>query len=352
MPLTIESRWDETVVRDERGATVARQRVPPDPEALALRVRLRREGALTPEEEAAIAAAPPGTLETTDRRIASHGLRWRASARSAVGTVDPPPRRLWREVLLAEAERALAAGWDPSIHVDEAVRALRDTDRALNLLGERVASWASRDHPGLDPGDAARACRTLLGEEGGDRGTADPRTAPAPGLEKARNALAGAYRGLEEARGAIEAAIRSGGAERTPNLSALLGPELAAQIVSAAGGLERLSRLPASTVQVLGAEKAFFEHLRGRAPPPRHGILFLHPRIQSAGRRARGRLARALAGTVAIAARLDRAGRPVAPALADAFEARARAVAAGTAREPRAAPPGRGRPRIRPRRPT
>ena len=73
---------------------------------------------------------------------------------------------------------------------------------------------------------------------------------------------------------------------------------------------------------VLGAERAFFEHLRGRAPPPRHGLLFLHPAIQSAPRGERGKLARALAGKVSIAARLDVAGAPIHPELAQAFDAR------------------------------
>jgi len=92
--------------------------------------------------------------------------------------------------------------------------------------------------------------------------------------------------------------------------------------VAQAGGLDRLARLPASTVQVLGAERAFFEHLRGRAPPPRHGLLFLHPQIQSAPKSVRGKLARALAGKVAIAARRDREGSPVLPELKTAFERR------------------------------
>ena len=108
--------------------------------------------------------------------------------------------------------------------------------------------------------------------------------------------------------------------EKTPNLSALLGPDLAARLMAQARGLDRLARLPASTIQVLGAERAFFEHLRGNAAPPRHGLLFLHPAIQSASRYERGKLSRTLAGKVAIAARLDRAGRPVDPSLLRAFE--------------------------------
>ncbi|MFG1530328.1 MAG: ATP-binding protein, partial [Thermoplasmata archaeon] len=126
---------------------------------------------------------------------------------------------------------------------------------------------------------------------------------------------------------------------RAPNLSALLGPDLAARLLARAGGLARLSRLPAGTIQVLGAERAFFEHLRGRAPPPRHGLLFLHPRIQSAPRSERGKLARALAGKAAIAARLDASGAPIRPDLRAAFDARATQVR--SQRLARRAPPNR-----------
>ncbi|MCI4340676.1 MAG: ATP-binding protein, partial [Thermoplasmata archaeon] len=128
------------------------------------------------------------------------------------------------------------------------------------------------------------------------------------------------------------------------NISALLGPLLAARMLAQAGGLDRLARLPASTIQVLGAEKAFFEHLRGRAPPPRHGLLFLHPSIQGAPRRLRGKLARALAGKVAIAARIDREGGALRPELGASYDARAKAVktmgtGAGRTRPKRSRPP-------------
>ncbi len=338
MAAEIESRWEETVVVGSDGRIRARFPVPSDPRELLARIALRRVGALTPEEERAIQEAGAEPLRTRDRRIASHGVPFQAGGHPSP---RPPPedRAARREVLLTAAERQLAASWDPSVHLEEGVRALRDLDRAINLLGERVGSWTSRDRPELDPGDASRAARELLDPAPGV--VPDPRTAPPESLENGRRALARAFRQLEAARSEIDQAIRSTAPDRTPNLSALLGPELAAQMVSAAGGLDRLSRLPASTVQVLGAEKAFFEHLRGRAPPPRHGLLFLHPRIQSSGRVARGRLARALAGKVAIAARLDRAGRGVDPSLQRRFEARAQEIAhrPGATRRRRAASP-------------
>jgi nucleolar protein 56 len=291
---------------------------PTDATLLADRARARREGRLTPEEEELLRGNDTTSWRTQDRRLAEHGLRYDPDAPwDLPAGVTVPDRALLRDALLREAARALEASWDPSIHVQEAVRAGADLDRVRNLIGERLGSWVSRDFPEIDPGDHERASRTA------SDGTTRPGLGPVdPGLLEARRRLGELYLAVADARRALEDAVTASSPVRTPNLSALLGPELSARMVAQAGGLDRLARLPSSTVQVLGAERAFFEHLRGHAPPPRHGLLFLHPAIQSAPRAERGKLARALAGKVAIAARLDHEGSEVDPSLAAAFEAR------------------------------
>ena len=90
-----------------------------------------------------------------------------------------------------------------------------------------------------------------------------------------------------------------------PNTSALIGGLVAARLMSGAGGLLPLSRLPASAIQVLGARTALFAHLRTKSPSPKHGIIFQHRRVHNAPKERRGKVARALAGKLAIAARLD-----------------------------------------------
>jgi nucleolar protein 56 len=199
---------------------------------------------------------------------------------------------------------------------------MADLDQMLNLLGERLGSWGGRDAPELAGGPtlgAGSLIERILKEEGvRSFGVAELD----PDLAGARRNLAELFRAMTNARQELEAAVERMIPRATPNLTALLGPLLAARLLSKAGGLDRLARLPASTIQVLGAERAFFEHLRGRAPPPRHGILFLHSEIQGAPRRTRGKLARALAGKVAIAARKDRMKAPVDPTLAQAFRRR------------------------------
>ncbi len=323
----------------EGGKVIREARFPDDDRARADRLRARREGHLAPEEETIGGALESEGAVSRDRRFERLGIRW-IEGRPGRASSPAPPRADLRALLLADAETALRAAWDPSIHLDEAVRAMADVDRTRNLVGERLASWAARDRPELSEEDTEsgeRAMRAVLSSDRPRTGGTVPEGDPI--LLAARASLARSYQELGELRRTLDSAVADSAARRLPNLSALLGPTLAARLVSQAGGLERLARLPSSTVQVLGAEKAFFDHLRRGSRPPRHGLLFLHPSIQGAPRRSRGRLARALAGKVAIAARLDEAGRPVDPALAEAYQRRAAGIERPTARGTRSSRP-------------
>jgi len=93
--------------------------------------------------------------------------------------------------------------------------------------------------------------------------------------------------------------------EVAPNIRELAGASLGARLIALAGSLENLARKPASTIQVLGAEKALFRSLKTGARPPKHGIIFQHQYLHSAERWQRGKVARALAGKLSIAARVD-----------------------------------------------
>src|SRR4030065_417735 len=91
-----------------------------------------------------------------------------------------------------------------------------------------------------------------------------------------------------------------------PNFSAVAGPLLGARLLSVAGSLDRLAMMPSSTIQLLGAEKALFRHLKGEGKAPKYGILFGHPLIQQATKETKGKVARLVAAKLSIAARLDR----------------------------------------------
>jgi nucleolar protein 56 len=93
-----------------------------------------------------------------------------------------------------------------------------------------------------------------------------------------------------------------------PNMTAIVGASLSARLMSIAGSLENLAKMPASTLQVLGAEKALFRSLKTGARPPKHGVIFQHTAIHQSPRWQRGKIARALAGKLSIAARIDSFG--------------------------------------------
>jgi len=106
-------------------------------------------------------------------------------------------------------------------------------------------------------------------------------------------------------RQSLEKYVDSVMEEVAPNTRTIGGSLLGARLVALVGGLLNLAKLPASTIQVLGAEKALFRSLKTKARPPKHGIIFQHPLIHDGKRWQRGKIARALAGKLAIAARVD-----------------------------------------------
>jgi len=172
-----------------------------------------------------------------------------------------------------------------------AIRAMDDCRRTANELRERVAEWAGTHDPEASV-DAAYV-RDLAGR--------DPAEAAQPQLVS----LATRAADLE-----AEADDLAGFVERTapgvaPNLSALAGPELSARLIALAGGLESLAKQPSGTVQLLGAEDALFAHLQGGAPSPKHGVIYTHEYVRGTAAGNRGSAARALAGKLTIAARVD-----------------------------------------------
>ncbi len=87
------------------------------------------------------------------------------------------------------------------------------------------------------------------------------------------------------------------------NLLAVAGPNLGAKLIALAGSFKRLASMPASTIQVLGAEKALFRHVRTGAKSPKHGVIIQHPLV--AGSESKGVASRQIADKISIAAKVD-----------------------------------------------
>jgi len=90
-----------------------------------------------------------------------------------------------------------------------------------------------------------------------------------------------------------------------PNLAALIGDVVGARLISHAGSLTNLAKYPASTVQILGAEKALFRALKKKGNTPKYGLIFHSSFIGRAAAKNKGRISRFLANKASIASRID-----------------------------------------------
>jgi nucleolar protein 56 len=90
-----------------------------------------------------------------------------------------------------------------------------------------------------------------------------------------------------------------------PNTSEIIGPLIGARLISLAGGMQKMAMMPASTIQILGAEKALFRFKKDGGRPPKHGVIFQHPTINCAPKTERGKIARLLATKISMAIKAD-----------------------------------------------
>ncbi len=172
----------------------------------------------------------------------------------------------------------------------EEVSTVETIDKVLNLLYERLEDWTKIYYPEIRYKSMEQLVNKVSKET--DK--------PLP-VKSILDLVSSLY----EHRKQLVEDIRKRTRTLCPNMSYLIGEELTAKLLSAAGSLERLADAPASTVQVLGAEKAFFKHLRKGTKPPKHGLLFQYPAVNRAPKRLRGKIARAIATKLAIAAKAD-----------------------------------------------
>ncbi|XP_048021478.1 nucleolar protein 56 [Megalobrama amblycephala] len=110
---------------------------------------------------------------------------------------------------------------------------------------------------------------------------------------------------LTKYRQELQEYLRSKMGQVAPNLAALIGDVVGARLISHAGSLTNLAKYPASTVQILGAEKALFRALKTRGNTPKYGLIFHSTFIGRAAAKNKGRISRYLANKCTIASRID-----------------------------------------------
>lgn len=213
--------------------------------------------------------------------------------------------------------------------VAQAIETIDDIDKTVNLFMSRIREWYGLHFPELnrlvekhetyarliaDLGSREKFTVENLQKEGLPKTKAEQiakaavasmgADLPETDLNQIRTVCKNTLE-LYKTRQILEGYLDKAMEEVAPNIQALVGSLLGARLIALSGGLSNLAKMPASTIQVLGAEKALFRALRTGTRPPKHGIIFQHALIHDAKRWQRGKLARALAGKLAIAARTD-----------------------------------------------
>ena len=236
---------------------------------------------------------------------------------------------LCRVNLILTRKRIMGAAERRDLLVKQAIEAVDDINKILNMVAARIREWYSIHFPEMNRLiKKHKTCISLVKEVGLRDDFTRERLKElgitgnlAEKLVKSARSSIGArvteedvkylkryselWLELSKLRDELEDYIDRVMGEVAPNIRNLVGSKIGARLIALAGGLDKLAEMPASTIQVLGAEKALFRYLRGRGTPPKHGVIFQHPAIWSSPKWQRGKIARALAGKLAIAAKKD-----------------------------------------------
>lgn len=235
--------------------------------------------------------------------------------------------------------------------VIESINTIDELDKSINTLFEKVTEWYGIHFPELEREMSDHQKYLELISKLGRRESFKKENLEKLGMSEeiakkieqkssesiganfdeldieALNTCVDRIRDLQSTREEIHEYLEGLMDEVAPNLKTLAGSLIGARLISLAGGLEDLAKMPSSTVQVLGAEKALFRSLKKGAKPPKHGVIFQHPEIRGSPQEIRGNIARALAGKLTIAARVDAmSGKFVGDKLEKEFEERVESI--------------------------
>jgi len=156
------------------------------------------------------------------------------------------------------------------LQVVQMVNALDDLIQTSNLLSERIHSWS------------------IL-----------------PKYKEKIKPLDNVFLSVKKETKLLEKQIETNMMSIAPNITKIIGPYIGARLISQAGSLNKLATLPASTIQILGAEKALFRFKKEGGKPPKHGVIFQHPFLSRSPKEIRGKISRIIANKIAIAAKAD-----------------------------------------------
>lgn len=215
------------------------------------------------------------------------------------------------------------------LHLVQAVNTLDEIDEIINTISTRIREWYGLHFPELDYLlqniiTYANIVRDAGSRENITKELLSQLEIPEKKIELIQQAISKSQGGdltvesseslkilasevikLSELRTNLSNTIENLMEILAPNLKNILTAIIGARLIAKAGSLLRLAQMPSSTIQIIGAEKALFRALKTGTRPPKHGLIFQHPSVNSAPKWQRGKIARALSSKIAIAVRID-----------------------------------------------
>lgn len=201
-------------------------------------------------------------------------------------------------------------------HLIQAINSIDEIDESISKLIERIREWYALYFPEMDVIKNNETYVRLIAENKTKEKIIEAKPdvflidsdydeeINQSDLDIMNNYANSIYE-LQKSRKSIENYIEDKMESLAQNLKLLVGASLGAKLISHAGGLKRLATYPSSTVQIMGAEKALFRHLKSGDRPPKYGLIYQHPQIRGAKWWNRGKIARMLASKISLACRKD-----------------------------------------------
>ncbi len=253
----------------------------------------------TPEEEKLLKKHPKATVLKTRN--------------AAIVSLVSHDLQAMREISFRVAKRKIKDSVKNDTLIIQVISHIDELDKSINLLSKRLREWYELYNPEFSRAVESheRFVNTIL-IKSKDESLKELNIKETMGADLPKHDLeaimhlAKQIKALFELRKTQEEYLETLMKKECPNITEVAGVAIGAKLISLARSLERLSKFPASTVQLLGAEKALFRHLRNRNNrPPKFGILHEHPLVVQVAGKNKGKMARAIADKLSIAAKVD-----------------------------------------------
>ncbi len=211
--------------------------------------------------------------------------------------------------LMKETRTKVANAVSPDIMIIQAMNSIDELTKTLNGLTKRLREWHAYALPQLEHslGDNEAYCKLLatksyeeLKEEFGDSMGKILTEEDRKMQEEFAKTIYLNFQLKENLTNYIEELMK----KHLRNVQYLAGTTIGARMLVNAGSIKKLAMMPASTIQMLGAEKALFRHLKSGAKPPKHGFIINHKLVAAAGKN-KGKVSRILADKISQCAKID-----------------------------------------------